>query len=239
MKSDGSDLWSATTPMVEVDEELRTAPLHPRVLSRPIDENHFEWAFVLWSDPGGAPAVHASLLPLVEGVLLSLLSAPPPSDDLLHAMPVGLWLLSYADVPDLDRALLAFGFGRHDPDPEEKRSLESLVRGEAGLCGRSTKAGIASVWRAEVTHTDFAEQAAVTMHRAAPEEARFGAAPGQLFRLLCDVMEVSGHGALAPSLESLDFMAKALVPKTEGAVRWIPPRCFVALCDAVAVVAAK
>ena len=75
-----------------------TAPLprhavHARVLHVPLtasaasssgsnaDVGTFAWNLVVWDDPGGAPALHAALRPLVEATLLTELSAPFDTPD--------------------------------------------------------------------------------------------------------------------------------------------------------------
>ena len=214
-------------------EEVPDLPVHPRV-SVLSTARGLEPLFVVWRDPGGARALHGALRELVEATLLvhlcTVIEAPEPP-------LAGLRLVMFAPVADCDAAVAAFGFSRAALDDEARRAIVH-ARGEAAALHREVPDEAWAVYAAQAKSTSDAQRFEEAL---VPETAGmiFGAEPGGLFARYAAVRRALGHADLPASAEALDLLERELVADEEGVLRWIPPACFRALCDAVAVVAAR
>lgn len=201
--------------------EAIEAPVHPRVLTLPHgegDDAPFDFAFAVWEDPGGAPALHAALQPLVEAALLVELSDPEEG-----RAPEALHLGCAAPIDDVERAVRAFGFQPATAPDEFVR----CVRGEASSIGREPPDALAHCFRAEVAAP---HGAAIESQLRALEWPPFGEPPGALAKALGLTLDVP------PTPQGLDQVEAALVSRVVGPIRWIGSRSFLGLCDFVALV---
>lgn len=226
-----------------------TAPLprhavHARVLHVPLTASAtpgskpdagvgtFAWNLVVWDDPGGAPALHAALRPLVEAALLTELSAPFDTPD--DERPAALRLLSFADVDRFEDAVRAFGLREVPHDDAFEEALRH-ARGEANRVGREPPEQITRRFEAKLASPDVLALEDALRKKLGDEV--FGARPGALFAALNQVLAERGETPLPPKRSSLDALETRLGVDVPDVLRWIPPRLFQALCDAVAVVA--
>lgn len=214
-------------------EPLPRRAVHPRVLQLPLSPTTFAWNLVVWDDPGGAPALHGELRPLVEAALLAELATPFDAPD--EESPAALRLLSFADVDRLPDAVRAFGLR---PVPHDAAFEDALrhARGEANRVGREPPEALVHRFEAPLVHTDVLELENAL--RATLGDEVFGARPGALFAALNVVLPQRGEAPLPAKRSSLDALEARLGTDTPDVLRWIPPRLFQALCDAVAVVTA-
>jgi len=211
---------------------LPDVPVHPRVLTLPGPEGA-SLLFVLWRDPGGAQALHESLRPMIEAALLSELSRPP--EGAMEVPLAALRLLSFGHVEGAEAAVAAFGM-RSVPLDASWRDVVAKARGEASVVGREVPdeptAGF--VGPAEMTPTASRLEAAL---RERCGDEVWGARPGAFFARAVELLERTGDWG--PNLDAVDAFAANVVPTSTGCIRWIPPMCFQALCDAVALAAAE
>lgn len=229
---DPSDLLAAAKRPAE---PLPRRAVHPRVLQLPLGPGELAWTLLVWDDPGGAPALHAALRPLVEATLSAELSEPYGLPD--ETTPVALRLLAFADVPGFEQAVRAFGLEAAPHDEAFEEALRN-ARGEAGRVGREPPDEPTSRWEVRLRTLAGTRELEDALRQTVGEEA-FGARPGALFAALNQVLHARGETPLPPRLSSLDALEARLGTQETGVVRWIPPRLFQALCDAVAVVATK
>lgn len=211
---------------------LPDVPVHPRVLTLPGPEGA-SLLFVLWRDPGGARALHDALRPMVEAALLSELSRPP--EGAMEVDLAGLKLLAFAEVDQAETALAAFGLKRVPLDgswPE----VVARARGEASVAGREVPDDPAAAYAASATVTETARELEPLLRERCGDEV-WGTRPGAFFARAVELLKRTGDWG--PDLEAVDAFAAVVVPTAVGPVRWIPPVCFQALCDAVTLAAAE
>lgn len=214
-------------------EPLPRRAVHARVLQLPTTPTTFAWNLVVWDDPGGAPALHAALRPLLEAALLAELSTPFDAPD--EESPSALRLVSFAEVEHFDDAVRAFGLREVPHDDAFEEALRH-ARGEASRVGRDAPESIVHRREAKLVTTDVLELENAL--RAKLGDEVFGARPGAVFAALNVVLSERGEVPLPAKRTSLDALEARLGVDTPDVLRWIPPRLFQALCDAVAVVAA-
>ncbi len=214
-------------------EPLPRRAVHPRVLQLPLSPTRFAWNLVVWDDPGGAAALHAALRPLVEAALLAELASPFDTPD--EESPAALRLLSFAEVARMQDAVRAFGLR---PVPHDAAFEDALrhARGEASRVGREPPETIVHRLEAPLVSADVFELESAL--RATLGDEVFGARPGALFAALNAVLSERGEVPLPAKRSSLDALEARLGTQAPDVLRWIHPRLFQALCDAVAVVAA-
>jgi hypothetical protein len=238
--------FSVERPIEAMREAIPETAVHPRVLRLPWDspgnssgDAHYAQLFVVWRDPGGPRALHGALRPIVEASLLMDLCRVGETRTL--GALFGMRLVLFEAVAGSDEALAAFGFARASLDEDSRRSI-AHARGEASVLGREVPDDCWAVYSADArtTPTALALEEALAPHVAGQV---FGQEPGTLVSALDAARRERGLGTLFPpgaeALAALDLLEHDLVADEEGVIRWIPPSCFLALCDAIAVVAAR
>lgn len=216
-------------------EPLPRVPVHARVLHVPTSASTFAWNLVVWDDPGGAPALHTALRPLIEAALLSELSAPFDAPD--DERPSALRLISFADVERFEDAVRAFGLREVPHDDAFEEALRH-ARGEAGRVGREPPEQITRRFESPLVLSPSPVLVLEDALRKKLGDEVFGARPGAIFAALNVVLSERGEAPLPAKRSSLDALEALLCVEAPNVLRWIPPRLFQALCDAVAVVAA-
>lgn len=218
----------------------RTA-VHPRVLEAEVDGVR-EWGLIVWEDPGGPQALHHAVQGLLEATLLAELSRPPAS---VHRVPdrrfEAIRLFVFAELPyDPAPAIRAFGFSPASPQPETYEERLRVVANEARATGRAVEAPV-TVWEARIAHPGGELGAKLCdIERMMAERMGddvWGQTPGGPSKLFATyVAQVFGE-SIEPSLAGMRAMEMLLVSPEHGAIRWIPPLLFQALCDFVPIVA--
>ncbi|MEM1034389.1 MAG: hypothetical protein AAF928_19130 [Myxococcota bacterium] len=211
---------------------LPDVPVHPRVLTVP-EPGGVSLLFVVWRDPGGARALHEALRTPIEAALLSELSRPAES---AFEVPLrSLRVVSFASVPQMAAAVAAFGLTPAALDDTWRDDI-ARARGEASVVGRDVPDEAAAVFRAPAHTSPVALELEPKLRERCGEEV-WGTRPGAFFARAADLL---GHAETwGPDLDAVDAFAALVIPDTTGALRWIPPLCFQALCDAVAIAAAE
>lgn len=211
---------------------LPDVPVHPRVLTLPGPDGA-ALLFVLWRDPGGAQALHEALRPMVEAALLSELSRP--AEGAMEVPLASLRLLSFSAIQGAEAAVAAFGL-RPVPLDTDWRDMVAKARGEASVVGREVPDEPVAAFVAPAATTTTALELEPMLRERCGDEV-WGARPGAFFARAVELLNRTGDWG--PDLEAVDAFAAEVVPAGMNCVRWIPPFCFQALCDAVALAAAE
>jgi hypothetical protein len=221
------------------DEELPQQSVHVRALAQDATD-HRAWVLAVWSDPGGAVALHRALRPRVEATLLAELSRGPAE---LRERPErdgrfdALRLAVFADL-DVEPAVRAFGLGRADAGTPAWRQALAHLRHEAQLVGAGVPDEPASVWEARIAHAGRNDALERALRAATPDEV-WGAAPGKPAARLAAALREAGLDSPSPDLAGLRALEDAVCTRGTDVIRWIPPLVFQALCDHVAVAVQK
>lgn len=246
--SGGDSLFAGLQRQEDV-RDLALEPIHPRVLE--VQEEGLGATLVLccWRNPGGIRALHTMLRQRVEATLLAELCRPATE---LRALPASrriaalrLVLFEAVGTPDeLVAATAAFGLrplGAAETDTSGFRESLAHLRGEAQRIGVKIPDMPAQLMQAHAP-TDPARnertgriEAAL---RAEVGDQMFGQRPGALYQAAVKAFAAE-ELALTPDLEGLDTFELAAGSVEPGVLRWYEPVTFQALCDTVAVVAAK
>jgi hypothetical protein len=190
------------------------------------------WALAIPEDPGGPRALHQRTARLLEASLLAALSTPPDDAERLDRTPRSLHLFCYPPIAgDLERALAAFGL---KPAPDEGDGWAAVHLALAA--GRAP----ATRWWVPFLHGVLGAVKASQLDRELREVTveRWGELPGLPGQRLCQALQPA-LGPLGPDLASLDRIEGALITRQTGAIRWLPPLVFQALCDLVGAIAAS
>lgn len=150
---------------------------------------------------------------------------------------VGLRLVVFEEVPACDRAVAAFGL-RRAPFDDEGRRWVAHARGEASALGRAVPDACWAVYAARAVTPAPAARLEEALRARVGDEV-FGARPGALFAALEATRREQGAEPLPRGAEALDALERELATDEADVLRWIPPACFLALCDAVGVVATR
>lgn len=218
----------------------RTA-VHPRVLEAEVDGAR-EWGLIVWDDPGGPNALHTNVQGLLEATLLAELSRPPAS---VHRVPDrrfdAVRLFVFADLPyDPAPAIRAFGFTPAAFDAADYEERLRVLGDEARSAGRAPGTPV-SVWEAPIRHHDgqLGEKLRDIERMMAERmgDDVWGKTPGGPSKLFATYVEKVFGENVRPSLDGMRAMEMLLVQQEPGAIRWMPPLLFQALCDFVPIVA--
>ncbi|MCA9574287.1 MAG: hypothetical protein KC668_02590 [Myxococcales bacterium] len=255
---DSQDPQPATAPEGTLQElfpalsrptpRLPLEPLHARVLevSEPDGRG---LVLTCWRSPGGAASLHAGLRPRVEAALLAELSRPASELRELTQELCSLRLTVFDDIGgDVPAALRAFGLAPVSLDDVRAgqgwRDALAHLRGEAQQHGHEVPDEPLSAYQADIRLPEGeAGQRAAALESALRErlgDAVFGERPGALYAHLAKLApEHLGLPAPEPTCDSLAALEHALVSLRPGPIRYIAPATFQALCDFVAVIAAR
>lgn len=214
--------------------------LHPRVLELRVQDG-YHWAFLCWRDPGGPRALHTGLRKLVEATLLHELVQPPSRGPENLARPfTGMRFIAFAELPELHAATRAFGFTPQAADDDATADVDRVIAAEAEAVGiPALPAPSATLHAAIQRPTGAWGDKLDTIQRWMAERMGddvWGRTPGGPSRLLATYLQKETGESFEPTLDGLDRMEFLLVSREPGAVRWIPPLIFQALCDFVGVV---
>lgn len=216
-------------------ERLPALTAHPRVSRIREDDGGDVVVLASFAPCADQRAFHTAFKPIIEASLLSALSQPEAAD---APRLKALSLYTFSALPfDPSAALALFGFAPSAVDGRSRRAL-ALLRREAQLVEGLTVDEPILAYRA-----DFA----APTHPLTPGlEARlraklagtvWGAEPGALARTLAQELHALGYSGVEPTRAGIERAEAVLIPDVAGAIRWLDPLCFQALCDLVAVAA--
>ncbi len=216
-------------------EPIPLAPVHVRALEQDAGD-HRAFVLAVWSDPGGALALHRALRPRVEATLLAELAHAPAE---ARERPLRFDALRLAVFPPMDEvepAVRAFGLRRVDATGPAWHQALAHLRSESQLVGAGVPDEPASAWEAEMAHLDANDALEQALRDGGVDEP-WGRTPGGPFRRLAAAMREAGFGEPTPDLDGLALVERVVVQHEPGPVRWIPPLVFQALADLFALAA--
>ena len=225
---------------------LPLEPLHPRVLTVEEPEGA-SLVLTCWRNPGGAAGLHAGLRPKVEAALLAELSRPASElVELTHELRF-LRLAVFDEISgDVPAALRAFGLTPVSLEAVQDsggwRDALAHLRGEAQRLGHVAPDDPLSAYQADIllpARTADGIRALELALRLRLGTEVFGTRPGALYAHLAALTPECLGITLTPTCEGLAALEHELGSLTPGPIRFIPPAIFQALCDFVAVIAAR
>lgn len=229
------------------------APLHPYALEFPFrtrdatlqesSHNQHDGAlvFTCWSDADSAVALHRAARDHIEGALLSQLARPAADLRSVGSLRLkSLWLVSFAKNPLPEAALHAFGLQPVTSDSvseDHRRRVIARLRGEAQSSGMPDPGEPTGWFQADIARAEIVDKLEADMLNSG-ESCRWGTPPGGLYRLLSQTLH---HPAVhdRPNLATVAALESLLCPAATGALRWMPPLAFQALCDLVGIMIAQ
>jgi hypothetical protein len=220
-------------------ERLKALPVHPRVVHARTTSGDRTIVVASFAAPANVRALHAALKPLIEAALLAELSRPAAELVEDDSRLVGLELYTFADAAfPLAPALTPFALERASLDHPSVHAALALLRQEARRvdpepADEATARYVAPL--AGSTHP-LAAPLARKLRGAAPKEP-WGARPGVLARMCADQLAALGYPGVEPTRAGIERLEAVIVPEAHGALRWIEPLLYQALCDLVAVAA--
>jgi len=225
---------------------LPLEPLHARVLTV-LEPAGAALVLTCWRNPGGAAGLHAGLRPKVEAALVAELSRPASElVELTHELRF-LRLAVFDEVGgDVHGALRAFGLHPVALDAVRDGSgwREALahLRGEAQRHGHVVPDEPLMAFEADIVLPTRRAEGITALEHALRQrlgDEVFGARPGALYAHLAALTPQHLGLTLTPTCEGLAALEHELVSLAPGPIRLIPPAIFQALCDFVAVIAAR
>jgi hypothetical protein len=215
-------------------------PVHPRVLEVGDDPDHAEWVLTWWGDLNSERELFGQVQKLVEATLLSELSQPARLRRERRLRYTSMRLVQMHPFRgDAERCLRPFGFARSADEAGGGRGLMPFVAREADQVGVALPPEAHAVWRSGIRPP--AGELGVKLGQVEQMLADrlgddvFGATPGGPSRLAARYIEEVFHTRIEPTLEGLRTLEMLLVQSEPGAIRWIPPLLFQALCDFIGV----
>ena len=225
----------ALFPELAHARSLPKEAVHPRVL-----EDDDAWVLACWQEPASTKALHTAVRNLLEATFLFELCQPARKAAAVAKRRASVRMIFFRPVhADVRRALQAFAFEEADlHDPRYAESI-ALLRNEGEQAGHYLPPSPHALWRAPVQQPSGAwgERVAAVEERLRqqlPDET-FGERPGMLSHQLSNALADLFGVKIPPSLEGLRQMELLLVPREEGAIRWLHPLVFQALCDFIGV----
>lgn len=220
-------------------ERFAALPVHPRVVFA--GSPGAERAIVLasFAPAVSARAFHAALKPLIEATLLSELSRAASElgedDERLAALE----LYAFTATPfDARPALSPFGLVPATLDDGSAHRALALLRHEVRLVDGAVPEEACARYRAPFARSQhpLAEPLAHMMLELAPKSP-WGSQPGALARICADQLATLGYPGVEPTRVGIEKLEQVVVASAAGALRWMAPLLFQALCDLVAVAA--
>lgn len=220
------------------DAPEEVGAIHPRVLEVGLEEG-LEWTLACWSDPGET-GMRTQFGKLIRATLLKEMSRLPEWERDEDREFVGMRLLSFDSLVRETRAVVReLGFSDVDYDPDQYSERMAAWRQEAGSAGLEVPARPVSVWHLPVAHPDtHADELARIESRMLVEigAETWGQTPGAMSRHAARALEEAFDCDIGLGPEGLTTMASYLTTDAPGAIRWMPPVGFQAICDFVGVV---
>lgn len=220
-------------------ERLKALPVHPRIVHARSPGGDRTIVLASFAAPASARAFHAALKPLVEAALLAELSRP--AGELIEddSRLSGLELYTFAESPlALAPALSPFALEQASLDHPSVHAALALLRHEARRVDPAPPDEASARYTAPLLRAahPLAAPLARKLRDAAPHDP-WGARPGVLARMCADQLAALGYPGVEPTREGIERLEAVVVPSGHGALRWIEPLLFQALCDLVAVAA--
>ncbi len=238
------DFMSSDRPLDALLPQLKEshipfAPIHPRLLEMADDANAAQWVMLWWGDLASEQLLFKQLAKLVEATLLAELSRTPAQRRERNPRYTGLHLLQLVESRlDTSRPLRPFGLTRNI-DTAPGRGWMPLVEREAKRTGVALPAEPFAHFAVTIRHPDGElgaklEQVEAMLRDRLADEI-WGNTPGVPSRLAATFIEEVFHTKIPPTLDGLRTLEMLLVSQQAGAIRWIPPMLFQALCDFIGV----
>lgn len=220
---------------VEPIEGMEQGPLvHPSVLQVELEEG-YEWLYAIWAQPDGAQISKEfrKLLKVTQMVHVCDLEAE-------RRRYTGARIALF-EVPNREtsRGLAQLGF-KPAPYVAEQFLGRMLILGEeAASAGWSIPKDPASIWFAPIMRpAPELEEIMVQLDQALTEEfaqSAWGVNPGNPGRRLSEQLRYHFGVDIEPNMEGLKTVGLLLFDHRPGALRWLPPAVFMALCDLIGV----
>ncbi len=220
-------------------ERIKALPVHPRVVHARANNGDRTIVLASFAAPASLRAFHAGVKPLLEAALLAELSRP--ANELVEddSQLAGLELYTFVDAPfALEQALSPFALERASLDHPSAHAALALLRHEARRVDPAPPDEASARFVAPFARAGHALATPLTrkLRDAAPKEA-WGTQPGILARMCADTLAALGYPGVEPTREGIERLEAVVIPQAHGALRWIDPLLFQALCDLVAVAA--
>ena len=220
-------------------EKYPALPVHPRVVYARAPNGERNIVLASFAPAAGARALHAALKRLIEGVLLATVSRPKGELAEDERAPSALELYTFVAHPfDVTPALSPFALREAALDQPSAHAASALLRREAQLVEGLLVAEPQRLHRAPIR--EGSHPLAAALERALREhgpDAPWGSQPGALARVCADQLAQLGHAGVAPTRAGIERLEEVVVQLTPGAIRWMEPLSFQALCDLIAVTA--
>jgi hypothetical protein len=220
-------------------ERLPALPVHPRVVHARAPGGERTIVVASFAAPASVRAFHAALKPLVEAALLAELSRPAGELVEDDSQLAGLELYTFVESPPaLIHALTPFALEPASLDHPSSRSPLALLRHEAQRVDPAPRDEASARYRAPFTRSvhPLAAPLARKLRESAPKDP-WGVRPGVLARLCADQLDALGYPGVEPTRAGIERLEAVVVAQQHGALRWMEPLLFQALCDLVAVAA--
>lgn len=222
-------------------ERFSALPVHPRVVHARSPSGERTIVLASFAPAASPRALHGALKPVIEATLLSELSRPASelAEDAASERLVGLELFTFTSSRfELTPALSPFALwpAPHD-DADAARALAPL-RHELRHVDGDVPDEPTQRFRAPFTRSThpLATPLARRLAQVAPAQA-WGAEPGALARACADQLTALGYPGVEPSRTGIERLEEVVLARAHGAVRWLEPLLFQALCDLIAVAA--
>lgn len=225
-------------PSRRSSEPIEARPIHLRLLEVRLEESR-EWALACWEDPG-AESLARDLNRFIRAVLLRELTRPfsqVQPDREFSALRLFVFTpLSPASVAALKSLHLKPALFV----PDEYQERMAALRGE----GAAAKVAVGE--RPELVFSlDISRHEPAIDHKLAQAqcqmlakigEEKWGETPGGPSRLMAIILKKHFGARITPSRDGLHALELFLTQQAPGALRWMQPALFLALCDFIGVI---
>lgn len=218
-------------------ERLPALIAHPRVCRAQTSEGDNVVAMASFKASQGARNFHLAFRPLVEAVVLHELTQS--AEELASQKRLqALELYTFAPLPfDPAEALSLLGLFPAALGDGSGREALALLRREAQLVDDGPGEEPLLRFRAGFAPPSTLATEAEKRLRMEPALGAWGSEPGVLARRLSDALDSLGHRGVEPTRTGIERLEQVLTQHTPDTLRFIPPLCFQALCDLIAVAA--
>jgi hypothetical protein len=223
-------------------ERLPALPVHPRIVRPSLPDGTHGIVLLSFRKAESLRAFHAALKPMVEAALLSELCTPRSLLKAAYTRLSELTLLMFETQPfELGPALAPFGLELMELTAHESAQTLALARREGQTLSEAVPEEPVAAYRVRAARPEnpLADRLHEALLAYGPEGA-FGREPGLLARTAADWLATQADFAgVAPTREGIERLESLVLPRRAGALRWLEPLMFQALCDLVAVHAAS
>ena len=219
------------------DAPTEVRAVHPRVLEVGLEEGT-EWTLACWEDPG-PQGMHEQFVPLLEATLLREMSRLPEWERSEERRFTGMRVLSFDSLVRKSRDVLEkLGFSEQPWDPDKYSERMSAWRQEAQAGGIDVPARPISLWHLPVAHAEGRADELTGIEERVLEKLGdevWGATPGAMSRHVAEQLEEVFGVEVSLGAPGLEVMQEYLTVEQAGAVRWMEPVFFQAICDFIGV----